>query len=60
MECPLCNTKSVGKVGSNQFYCWDCYIEFLVQKEKTLIYQVCDDGSLIPYGQNENAVISGS
>lgn len=53
-ECPLCSNKFVGKVGSNQFYCWECCVEFFVKKDKTLVYKVCDDGTLLPYGCDEN------
>ena len=44
--CPFCHSKSVGKIGSNQFYCWDCCIEFLEQKDDVLMFEVTDDGGL--------------
>lgn len=47
--CPLCGGNSIGKVGSHQFYCWNCFVEFSIQKDKVAVYEVGDDGSLIPY-----------
>ncbi|HHX24473.1 MAG TPA: hypothetical protein GX723_10815 [Thermoanaerobacterales bacterium] len=60
ITCPLCSKKSVGRVGSNQYYCWDCFVEFLIMKDKTLIYEVCDDGSLSPYRQDNSPLTIGN
>lgn len=46
MECPNCNRKDIGKIGSSQFYCWNCFIEITVVNEKIVIYQIESDGSL--------------
>ena len=43
--CPNCKGKDIGKIGVNQFYCWNCYIELSVSKGKS-IHQVEEDGSL--------------
>lgn len=51
--CPLCNSRAIGKVGNNQFYCWDCFIEFSVNNAEITIYEVEDDGSLTPYMYTE-------
>ena len=37
--CPNCKGKDIGKIGVNQFYCWNCYIEIHT-------HQVEEDGSL--------------
>ncbi|SHM83831.1 hypothetical protein SAMN05660826_02115 [Caldanaerovirga acetigignens] len=55
MNCPLCGGNSTGKVGNNQYYCWDCYVEFSVNHNKVTIYELADDGTLLPYGRNEAA-----
>ena len=34
------------KIGVNQFYCWNCYIELSVSKGKIHTHQVEEDGSL--------------
>jgi hypothetical protein len=49
MKCPVCNGNAVGKVGVEQFYCWNCFIEFSTLKEEVQIYQVAEDGSLLEY-----------
>ncbi|MCG0314702.1 MAG: hypothetical protein L5657_08650 [Calditerricola sp.] len=45
-QCPNCKGKDVGKVGSRQFYCWNCLIEYSVSGEQVHVYEVEEDGSL--------------
>jgi hypothetical protein len=47
LRCPACGGLQVGKVGSDQFYCWNCYLEFNFQKGQVNLYEVAEDGSLI-------------
>ncbi|MGI6412755.1 MAG: hypothetical protein ACOXZ5_03705 [Syntrophomonadaceae bacterium] len=47
LKCPVCRGLQVGRVGSDQYYCWNCYLEFNFAKGKTNLYQVAEDGSLI-------------
>lgn len=46
MHCPNCKNKDLGKIGANQFYCWDCFIELTVSDGKLSLNQVEEDGSL--------------
>lgn len=46
MECPNCNRKDLGKIGSSHYYCWNCFIEITVVNEEVVIYQIEPDGSL--------------
>ncbi|WP_010531082.1 hypothetical protein [Lentibacillus jeotgali] len=46
LVCPNCRGKDIGKIGSQQFYCWNCFIELTVINEKLAIHQVEADGSL--------------
>jgi len=47
LRCPNCSCKDIGKIGTNQYYCWDCFIEFsVVEGQISSIYQVEEDGSL--------------
>ncbi|MFC4768192.1 hypothetical protein [Effusibacillus consociatus] len=46
MRCPNCNCRDIGKIGTNQFYCWECFVEFNVIGEEVKLYQVEEDGSL--------------
>jgi ribosomal protein S26 len=47
MNCPVCKGYQVGKVGSDQYYCWNCFIEFSVRKGRVNLYEVAEDGSLV-------------
>lgn len=42
----MCNSRALGKVGVEQYYCWDCCIEFAVSKRGYELFEVLDDGSL--------------
>ncbi|AUS09568.1 hypothetical protein C1X05_12550 [Laceyella sacchari] len=47
LRCPNCNSHDLGKVGTNQFYCWQCFVEMTTDdKGISSIYQVEEDGSL--------------
>ncbi|MCW2278042.1 hypothetical protein [Heliophilum fasciatum] len=46
MDCPVCGSKQIGKVGVNQFYCWNCFVEF---NDRNQIFQVAEDGALIAF-----------
>ncbi|MFC2948442.1 hypothetical protein [Virgibacillus sediminis] len=46
MRCPNCHGKDLGRIGSQQYYCWTCFIEMAVEKNKLKVHQVEPDGSL--------------
>lgn len=46
MRCPNCNCRDIGKIGTNQFYCWECFVEFNVVGDDVKLFQVEEDGSL--------------
>lgn len=46
MRCPNCSSKDIGKIGSQQFYCWSCFIEMTVTGDTVTVHQVEADGSL--------------
>ncbi|NLG87378.1 MAG: hypothetical protein GX489_09210 [Firmicutes bacterium] len=48
-SCPVCGGRSVGRVGVNQYYCRNCYLEFIPTQEGYEIYEVQDDGSLLAW-----------
>lgn len=56
--CPLCQKGSIGKVGNNQYYCWECYVEFSIKEDKVIIYEVCDDGTLLVYDKEHNELLT--
>lgn len=45
-KCPVCRGLQVGRVGSDQYYCWNCFLEFNFHKGKINLYEVAEDGSL--------------
>jgi hypothetical protein len=49
MNCPVCSGRAIGKVGVEQFYCWDCCVEFTTQTDKVVIYDLGEDGSLVAW-----------
>ncbi|MFC3039149.1 hypothetical protein ACFOGI_02645 [Virgibacillus xinjiangensis] len=46
MRCPNCNGKDLGRIGTQQYYCWTCFIEMAVEKNRLSVHQVESDGSL--------------
>ncbi|MEN2765896.1 hypothetical protein [Ornithinibacillus xuwenensis] len=46
MRCPNCSSKDIGKIGSQQFYCWNCFVELSVTGNELTVHQVESDGSL--------------
>ncbi|NLJ77152.1 MAG: hypothetical protein GX325_07850 [Peptococcaceae bacterium] len=54
MKCPICGGKANGKVGVDQYYCWNCCVEYRISKEGVQIYELDEDGSLVALDpQNE-------
>ncbi len=47
VRCPVCAGLQVGKVGNEQYYCWNCFLEFNFNKGRINLYEVAEDGSLI-------------
>jgi len=48
MHCPLCHCKDVGRVGTDQYYCWNCLVEFSLKgKDGPTAYYVDEEGTLI-------------
>ncbi|MDA8236184.1 MAG: hypothetical protein M0Z31_15580 [Clostridia bacterium] len=55
MVCPVCGGKATGKVGIEQFYCWDCCVEFRKTPEQVQVYDVAEDGSLVAWDDDLDA-----
>lgn len=60
MKCPNCSSKNLGKIASNHFYCWNCFIELSVSDGQISMNQVEEDGSLTSlddlFAENERTV----
>lgn len=61
MRCPNCAGRSIGRVGSEQYYCWDCCIEFNTGRGAIRIYHLDPDGELIASAEHqvEDSVLTG-
>ncbi|MFC4618106.1 hypothetical protein ACFO4N_05105 [Camelliibacillus cellulosilyticus] len=46
MICPNCKSKNLGKIGVNQYYCWECFIELTLSNGRLSLNQIEADGSL--------------
>lgn len=47
MVCPKCRSRAIGRIGQNQFYCWDCNIEFIPTRDGFRMYRLEPDGTTI-------------
>jgi hypothetical protein len=47
LRCPVCRGLQVGKVGSDQYYCWNCFLEFNLARGTVSLYEIGEDGVLI-------------
>jgi len=56
--CPVCGQRGIGKVGPDQFYCWDCCVEFIVQGSSTKIFNVEPDGTLTLYADPLESIMN--
>lgn len=57
MKCPICHGNTIGKIGNNQYYCWDCYVEFSSTGNQIEVFDIGEDGSLVAVN-NDNEVVS--
>jgi hypothetical protein len=47
LRCPNCHSHDLGRVGTNQLYCWHCFVEMTIENDRiSSVYQVEEDGSL--------------
>ncbi|WP_091272826.1 hypothetical protein [Alteribacillus persepolensis] len=46
MQCPYCKSKNTGKIGTEHYYCWECFVEWTIENGEYTLYQVEEDGTL--------------
>jgi hypothetical protein len=47
MNCPNCHSHNLGKIGHQQFYCWNCLIELSIDNSGRInVHEVEEDGTL--------------
>lgn len=49
VHCPHCESRSVGRVAADQYYCWECCIEFAQSGEAVRCFQVNEEGELLRF-----------
>ncbi|MBU2700914.1 putative nucleic acid-binding Zn ribbon protein [Sporomusaceae bacterium BoRhaA] len=49
--CPVCGRRGIGKVGTDQYYCWDCCVEFIEKNGQVEVFTIEDDGTLVECAQ---------
>ncbi len=47
MLCPKCKSRATGRIGQNQYYCWDCAVEFVPTRDGFRMYRLEEDGSAL-------------
>ncbi len=47
MVCPKCKSRAIGRIGQNQYYCWDCSIEFVPTRDGFRMYRLEEDGTAL-------------
>ncbi len=45
-RCPVCGQKLVGKLGTNQFFCWTCFVEFHRFRDSFRVFAIDQEGGL--------------
>ncbi|HHU76633.1 MAG TPA: hypothetical protein GXZ24_07070 [Firmicutes bacterium] len=47
MICPVCGSNNTGKVGSDEYYCANCLLEFSKSGRKTQYFYIDEEGSSV-------------
>ena len=47
VNCPVCHSRLVGRLGNSQYYCWDCCVQFSRTGRGLQTYHIDEDGSLV-------------
>lgn len=58
MICPSCGSRQVGYLPGRQYFCWSCFVQFVVGDNSTDIFEVTEDGTLVPLDRVELGVVS--
>lgn len=60
MVCPNCGSRLVGRIGNHQYYCRDCFVEFVQRAGKWRVFELDAEGMLFPADQGEAGGERGS
>ena len=54
MNCPVCGSNNTGKIGSDEYYCANCLLEFARHGGKLEYYYINEEGTSVLL-KNKNA-----
>jgi len=60
VKCPACGAREVGNLTPTHHFCWECYVEFTVGDGGIEVYEVEEDGTLVPLGRTVVRAVPGS
>jgi|GEM_PF-861850 len=46
--CPVCGGRLLGRIGTGQFFCWDCCAQFSRSGPRLRVWAIDDEGALVP------------
>jgi len=58
VRCPSCGHSETGRVGSHEFYCWNCCLEFHGVPGLWRLFSVEPDGTLIEVGGADDGAVA--
>ena len=53
MVCPSCGSRATGQVGPDQYYCWDCCIEWQTRADGDEMFLIDEEGDLYPFTDSQ-------
>lgn len=51
LVCPVCGQHEIGRIGTDQYYCWNCCVELVVRNDSVKVFQIDTEGALVAYDQ---------
>lgn len=51
VACPECKGHRVGRIGTRQYFCSDCCLEFVLRNGRVDLYEVDEEGNLVTAGR---------
>lgn len=60
MVCPNCHSRCLGRVGVDQYYCWDCCVEWVEAEDGPHLFAVDEEGELQTLAAEEAARVADS
>ncbi len=55
--CPVCSGRLIGRIGTGQFFCWDCCAQFTRGASRNRVWEIDDEGSLVPHQRMSSSIM---